>query len=195
MTDLSFEARRSEYAKLWQTLEIRASKFPDIDATARKVLDAKNGRYKAVQMTTNVPWYVVGIIHQLECGGSFNQHLHCGDPLTARTYHVPKGRPIEGKPPFSWKESAIDAVEYDGLDKVKTWSVERILYELEKYNGWGYAKHHPEVHSAYLWSGTNHYSHGKYVEDGRWSAAAVSGQSGAAPILKRVMELDPEVTP
>ena len=55
------------------------------------------------------------------------------------------------------------------LDQVKVWSVERMLYECEKYNGWGYLKRGP---SPYLWSWTNIYRGGKYVEDGVYSASA-----------------------
>lgn len=192
---LTFEARREHYARLWTSMEVRPSKAADIEATAAKVVQFKNGRYKAVQEATGVPWYVVGIIHQLECGGNFAQHLHNGDSLAHRTHQVPAGRPVEGIPPFTWKDSAIDAVCYDGLNKVPEWLLERIAYELEKYNGWGHVLHHPEVNSPYLWSGSNHYAKGKYVADGQWSPSAVSGQSGAMPILKRVMELDPEVRP
>jgi hypothetical protein len=131
----------------------------------------------------------------LECGGNFAQHLFNGDPLSERTTHVPRGMPHEGAPPFTWKESAIAAVRYDGLDKVEDWSIERILYQLEGYNGWGYEAHHRDVNTPYLWSGTTHYSRGKYVADGEWSSDAVSGQSGAAAILHRCMELDGDVRP
>jgi lysozyme family protein len=191
----SYESLQPKYANLWASMEIRPSKSADIGATAAKVVQFKNGRYKAVQDLTNVPWYVIGLIHQLECGGNFAEHLHNGDSLAKRTVQVPKGRPVAGDPPFTWVASACDAVTYDGLDKVDDWSIERILYQLEAYNGWGYKTHHPEVNTPYLWSGTNHYSKGKYVADGQWSSEAVSGQSGAAPILKRVMELDNSVCP
>jgi len=39
---------------------------------------------------------------------SFKLHLHNGDPLTARTVNVPKGRPKTGQPPFAWGISAKD---------------------------------------------------------------------------------------
>lgn len=193
----TYESLAPEYAALWASIEIRPSKAHDIDATARKVLDAKGGRYKAVQEATGVPWYLIGVIHQLEGGGNFFTHLHNGDPLTRRTVQVPAGRPVappENGKGYTWKESAIDAVRYDGLDKVKDWSIERICFELEKYNGWGYRRPH-FPHSPYLWSGTNHYAKGKYVRDSVYDPDVVSGQSGACAILKRVMELDPSVAP
>ena len=66
------------------------------------------------------------------------------------------------------------------------WSLERLLYELEGYNGWGYRLFHAHVKSPYLWSFSNHYTSGKYVADGRWSDTAVSRQCGAALIIKRL---------
>jgi lysozyme family protein len=54
----------------------------------------------------------------------------------------PAGNPAE--PPFTWFESTKDALAYDGLDKVKDWSVELLCCELEKYNGFGYREHGDE---------------------------------------------------
>lgn len=191
----TFEALREEYHKLWAAMEIRSSKAGDIETTAQKII-AKKTRYQAVASATNVPWFLIGAIHAMECGLAFDRHLHCGDPLTARTYHVPKGRPpappADGKR-YTWTESAIDALTMKSLDKIGAWPIERICYELERYNGWGYRLYHSAVLSPYLWSGTNHYSRGKYVADGKWSSSAVSAQSGAMAIIKRLSELDPAV--
>lgn len=195
MPSPTYEALREEYARLWASMEIRASKAPDIDATAKKIA-AKKARYQAVSETTRVPWFMIGAIHAMECGLAFDRHLHCGDPLTARTYHVPAGRPKA--PPangerYTWAESAADALTLKGLETIGEWPIERICYELERFNGWGYRLWHQSVLSPYLWSGTNHYSRGKYVADGQWSSTAVSGQSGAMAIIKRLAELDAEV--
>ena len=129
---------------------------------------------------------MVGIIHSLEAGGDFTRHLHNGDPLTARTTHVPAGRPKTGKPPFTWEQSAIDALRGQGLAAWKDWSVPGTLFQLEGYNGFGYRDHHPDVPSPYLWSCSNHYTRGKYVADGRFSPTAVSQQVGAALLLKQL---------
>lgn len=188
----TFDTLRSEYAELWRSMRVREDKIATADAAARRIIAAK-ARYVAVEALTGVPWFVIGIIHRLECGGSFAKHLHNGDPLTARTVQVPKGRPKSGEPPFSWEESAVDALRYDGLDEVESWSPERIAFELEGYNGWGYRRHHPDVLSPYLWSFSNHYSSGKYVADGKWSQSAVSGQVGAMVLLRRLISIDPSI--
>ena len=190
-----FEMLAPQYRELWAAMEIRASKAADIEATAQKII-AKKTRYQAAETATRVPWFMIGAIHAMECGLAFDRHLHCGDPLTARTYHVPKGRPLA--PPadgnrYTWAESAIDALTMKGLETIGQWPIERICYELERYNGWGYRWYHGSVLSPYLWSGTNHYARGKYVADGQWSSTAVSGQSGAMALVKRLSEHDPEV--
>jgi lysozyme family protein len=68
-----------------------------------------------------VPWELIAALHEREAGGSFKGHLHNGDPLTGRTYHVPAGRPAKGSPPFTWEASAIDALTMapHSLDQVK----------------------------------------------------------------------------
>jgi lysozyme family protein len=189
---LTFEALASEYADLWDTMEIRAERMPAITATARAILKER-ARYAQIERLTNVPWFVVGIIHAMEAGLRFDRHLHNGDSLAARTWQVPKGRPLTGRAPFTWEESAADALLMKGFDKVPAWTVPRIAYELERYNGWGYRRFHAETLSPYLWSGTRHYTRGKYVADSRWSATAVSAQSGAMALLKRLAELEPSL--
>lgn len=188
----SYDRLRPEYAALWASMTVTPEKRTTVGAHARKIL-AHKADYDLVEQETGVPWYVVGIIHALEANGSFKCHLHNGDPLTARTRQVPKGRPIDGSAPFSWRESAVDALCYDGLDKISDWSIPRIAYALEKYNGMGTRS--KGIHTPYLWSFTNHYCQGKYIADGVWSASAVSEQCGAMPILAEIMKLDKTVKP
>ena len=136
-----------------------------------------------VEEKTKVPWYCVGIIHSLEASFNFTKHLHNGDSLTAKTTHVPAGRPLQGTPPFTWEESAIDALNM----KKSSWnSISEILYNLESYNGFGYMMHH-NINSPYLWAGTNHYTSGKYTSDGKFSVVAVSSQIGAASIILQMI--------
>lgn len=189
----TFEQVVAEYADLWQSMTIRKDRKAAARAAAKAVLDGK-ARYLAVEGQTGVPWYVVGIIHKMECACHFGKHLHNGDPLTDKTVQVPAGRPAKGQPPFPWEYSACDALRYDKLDRVNEWTVERIAFELEKYNGWGVRlyRHQP---TAYLWSFTNHYTAGKYIRDGVWSPTAVSKQTGAMALLAVLMEMDPTVRP
>lgn len=189
---MKFETLKSDYEQLWSSMELKPSMSKSCDYGVAKVLAGRT-RYEIVSERTGVPWYVVGLIHLMEAGGRFNCHLHNGDPLTAKTVQVPKGRPAKGKAPFGWEDSAVDALVYDGLDKVVDWSLPRIAYSLETFNGWGYRKYHPEVANPYLWSGSTLYARGKYVQDGKWDATCVSEQVGAMPVLRKLCEMVPEI--
>jgi lysozyme family protein len=180
---------RETYQRLFDTCEIR-DRYGAIVERMATTLVGKRGTYEGIEGETGVPWYVVGLIHAMEAYPPFSMagHLHNGDPLTARTVQVPKGRPKVGEPPFTWAESAVDALRFERFDRWSDWTVPGILYKLERYNGWGYRQHHPEVLTPYLWSFTNHYTRGKYTSDGRFSDTAVSKQCGAAALLRRMME-------
>ncbi len=137
---------------------------------------------------SRIPWYFIACVHYLECSFSFKKHLHNGDPLTGYTVQVPAGRPKVGHPPpFTFEESAVDALKLMGFDKVTSWKLPFILRKLEAYNGFGYFKFH-HMNSPYLWSYSNHYTKGKYVKDGKFDKDAVSAQTGSAVILKRMEE-------
>lgn len=143
-----------------------------------------SARYKAVDATTAVPWYVIAGLHNMESGGSFRHHLHEGSTLAGRTRDVPKGRPKTGKPPFTWEVSATDALAYDNMGAVRWSHLDATLYACERYNGTGYLRFHPETPTPYLWAGTTVERPGKYIADGKWSSTARSGQIGIAALWK-----------
>jgi lysozyme family protein len=181
-------AIQSDYQLLFDSCLIRPARLQAVTATANQI-QANRPRYETVGNALGTPWYVVGLIHTMEAGGNFGAHLHNGDPLSARTTHVPAGRPKTGNPPFTWEQSATDALTMQGFPSWTDWSIPGTLYKLEGYNGWGYRDNHPDVPSPYLWSFSNHYTSGKYVADGTFSATAVSAQCGAAVLLKRLVQL------
>ena len=174
-----------EYSDLFNRCEIAADKMAEVDEVVQRVLDFQN-RYAAIAAQSNVPWYVIAVIHNMECGLDFTKHLHNGDSLKRRTVNVPAGRPKTGQPPFTFEVSALDALKYDKLTEWKDWSIGGICYTLEGFNGWGYRAH--KINSPYLWSCSNLYTRGKYIEDNQWSGTAVSGQCGAAVILRRMSD-------
>jgi lysozyme family protein len=181
------EGLREAYRRLFDACVIRRERMAQVDAIVKRLV-ARQSRYARVANAVGAPWFVAGVIHSLEASLNFSRHLHNGDPLTARTVHVPAGRPAQGSPPFTWEESAVDALRLRGMHRWSDWSVPGTLYQLEGYNGWGYRLHHPHVQSPYLWSFSNHYKRGKYVADGRWSETAVSRQAGAAVLLRRMVD-------
>jgi lysozyme family protein len=110
--------------------------------------------------------------------------LHNGDSLEHRTTHVPAGRPKEGEPPFTWEQSASDALKDVAVEnKSHVWSITNMLYQLERYNGFGYRRQQI-VFTPYLWAATNHYQKGKYVEDGVYDPNAIDHQLGCAPLIR-----------
>lgn len=181
----TFEARREIYTNLWASMNIRPERLAIITRQADKILSFKD-RYDPIEKATGVPWYIIGLMHLRESNFDFDTHLHNGDPLSERTYHVPAGRPISGSPPFTFEESAIDAMRQKGYDKVSDWSIERIAFTLEKYNGFGYIQY--GINSPYLWAGTDLYSKGKFVRDHVFSASYVDTQLGTMAVIRVILD-------
>lgn len=180
-------ALRADYESLYARAAIRPDRQVVVSALVRRMVDAARWpRYVAVAAAIGVPACCVALIHAMESGLDFSRHLHNGDPLSARTVRVPKGRPASGTPPFAWEESAADALRLHGLDAWTDWSLAGMAYVLERYNGFGYRLHHPAVPSPYLWSFTTVYTAGKYVSDKKWSDTAVSKQCGAMALLREL---------
>jgi lysozyme family protein len=195
MTFPSFETARAGYGNLWRSMTVRPSSRAALETAARKILRGKS-RYMAVERATGIPWFVIGVLHYRESDCSFASHLHNGDPLSRRTYHVPAGRPPTGNPPFTWEASAKDALSYEGFASIHDWSIERIGYSCEKYNGGGY--YGQDVNSPYAWAGSNHYGTrpnvGKYTSDGHFDPSAVDQQLGCMPLIAVMMELDSSIS-
>ena len=181
------EALRQEYENLFNSCIIRPERFQAVEELVTIIKDTKD-RYLGVSIPLGIPWGFIAVIHNMEASLNFMTHLHNGDPLTARTVQVPENRPRKGHPPFTWEESATDALTMRGLGSQTDWSLAGTLYQLEGYNGWGYRLYHPYVLSPYLWGFSNHYTSGKYIADGTWSDTAVSKQCGAAVLLRRMAE-------
>jgi lysozyme family protein len=139
-----------------------------------------------VGQAVDTPWYVVGVVWLEETGGSFDVHLHNGDPLAARTVHVPAGRPTSGHAPFSWEDSAIDALKFYHLVGLNSADLTSILSAVERVNGLGYRNR--GVSSPYLWSFTSGYTGGKFVADSTFDPTAQSNQIGAVALLRRLHE-------
>jgi lysozyme family protein len=183
-------ALRNEYRRLFASAQVR----PARKAGVQRIVDslvANKPRYKAVGDPLDIPWWVVAVIHDLEASRNFTRHLHNGDPLTAKTVQVPRGRP-PGRPPFTWERSAKDALTFDGLAHVTDWSMSRTLFRLEGFNGFGYRTR--DINSPYLWSFSQHYARGKFASDGHFDPDLVSQQCGAG-VLLRVMVDQGHVVP
>lgn len=156
---------------------------------ARKVVEtlvAFQAAYKLVSRQAAVPWWCIGALHSLEAGFNFRCHLHNGDPLSARTVRVPVGRPVAppatGILPYTWIESAVDALSTAWRPVGKVWNVTTSLAFMERYNGLGYRE--MGVPSPYLWSFTDQYTSGLFTRDGKYDPLRTSASVGAAAIFK-----------
>jgi len=176
--------RPKEYLQRFDACIVRPDKIATVNWYVKKVQE-NAAHYRQVGEPLEIPWWFIAAIHALESGFALDRHLHNGDPLTARTTHVPTGRPPTGVPPFTWEQSAADALHYMRLDQWHDWSVAGALYQWETYNGFGYRKH--SVPSPYLWSFSNQYEKGRYVRDGVYDPNAISNQCGAGTLLRTLV--------
>ncbi len=183
MTDLN--ALKAANAKRWVNAKLTRN-----FTTIAKALVAAKVRYKAVEQETGVPWFVIAVIHERESSQNWNGSLAQGDPWNRVSVHVPRGR----GPFTSWEDAAVDALAKCApfLASKKDWSIGGTLANLEAYNGVGYFNH--GVPSPYVWAGTNQYTSGKYVADGRYDPSHVDTQPGCAGLLMAMMALDPTIT-
>lgn len=185
-----FDDMETHYASLLDACVIDQHSIPMIDSVAKRLISHKD-TYKELEKITTVPWSVSAVIHEREASGNFHCHLHNGDPLTHRTVHVPKGRPKTGNPPFTWIESAADALALDHLTDVTDWCMEHACFMWETYNGWAYWQWH-HINTPYDWARTNQYQSGKYVADHKYNSSYVDTQIGCVPLIMRMAALDPD---
>jgi lysozyme family protein len=142
----------------------------------------------AAGKATGVPWPLIGVLDLRESDCNPNTQLAQGDPLHRTSTHVPKGQ----GPYLRWEDGAIYAAHYDGLDDPPApYDMSVACYMGEKWNGFG--PRNRGINTGYLWSGSNHYTRGKYVADGVWDGGAVDQQLGIIPVLLKMFDIDPSI--
>lgn len=188
MMDVSFATLKPSYVDLWNASDVLPARQAEADGIVDQILRARV-RYEDVGRRAGVPWFMVAALHSMECSLRFDQHLHNGDALEHKTHQVPAGRP-PGPGPWTWEESAVDALHCDKLDAWQDWSVPGCLWNAERYNGWGSRAH--GVNCPYLWGGSTAQQPGKYIHDGPsgWDPHAVTHQIGVATLLIAMDERD-----
>lgn len=178
MAGYTFDGLKGEYTRLLSRCVIQ--RVSEAKSAAAR-LYRERAKYKNVEAETGVPWKLIAVLHNRESGGDFKGVLHNGEKIIGkpvRTKLVPAGR----GPFLNWEDAAVDALRLKGLHLIKDWSRERICYEAERYNGWGYRN--KQRQSAYLWAGSNNYVSGKYVADHVWSDTAVDKQLGCMVVYE-----------
>jgi lysozyme family protein len=187
---LTYNDMKAGYGNMWRSMTVKGGQDSiDANSFARKII-AGEQRYRAVEAQVGVPWFFIGALHMRESGCDFNGVLHNGEHIIGtgkKTSLVPAGRG-----PFnSWEESAIDALMMKDLDKIEEWPIERMGFESERYNGFGYVN--KGVNSPYVWAGSNHEQKGKYVADGKFDPNAEDRQIGTMTVLRELANLRPDI--
>jgi lysozyme family protein len=172
----------------WDSARFNPGMARTAASVARRLCKAKSD-YQRVEADTGVPWWVIAVIHEREAAQKWDRSIAQGDRWDRVSTHVPKGRG-----PFrSWHDAAVDALVNCApkAARWKDWSPGGALTLLMLYNGLGYERR--GLPSPYLWSGTQHYSRGKYVADNQFDPRAVDKQLGCAITLAEMQKLDADV--
>lgn len=184
----TFAAIGKSYRPLWEGMKIHDAKVAAADQAARRILAGK-ARYQDVERRTKVPWFFVGLTHLREGNLNFGTYLGNGQSITRVTTIEPRGR----GPWPTFEAGAVDA-----LTKMQFinqppgfWTLERIAYCLEGFNGYGYRG--KGVNSPYLWASTNRYTKGKFPRDHVFDPNMVDTQLGSMAVLARLCAMDAEV--
>lgn len=172
--------RNPDWTYLWDNCKI--TNRMNVDWAVKKIL-ANKDKYLSVEKATGVPWKFIACMHYRESTLDFTKYLGNGQPLNRVTTWVPRGRG-----PFkSWEAGAIDALRYDKIDKRDLSTYAKMCQYLEVVNGLGYRN--KGIYSPYVWSGTNWYTRGKYVSDGKYNPFFVDKQLGVAVVLKELEKI------
>jgi lysozyme family protein len=213
---VNLTAQKAKNEARWNAMTVDPYRMPLFDSYAQKLrAPAARARFVGVQERLRqlgykpVPWWFIGIVAVREYGGPphWDKQLGQGDPLGQRSIHVPSGRgpflPHDGdftpaagdvKPGNdAWTRGCLDALIDCRPNSAlwPDWSPGGTLTQFELYNGMGYAMR--GLPSAYVFSGSDQYRAGKFVRDGVFDPEAVDVQVGCAPLLKRMMALDPTI--
>ena len=179
--NVSNEIQKRE--SLYESMIIKSSVLPSL-YTQVGFIKSNQPRYESISHhfpNPGLKWWLVAVLHSLECSLNFTRYLGNGQPLNQVTTISPKGRG-----PFdTFEAGAIDAIEENELDKIADWSIGNVLFKLEGYNGYGYIQH--GINSPYLWAGSNQYVSGKFISDGHFDPRDISSQIGVALLLKNLI--------
>lgn len=171
---------RMQYLAWWKACTVNPGKVGIAERYAATAMKNKD-RYEVICSKFGPkapPWWLIAGLHMRESDFDFDTYLGNGQSIHRRTTIVPAGR----GPFVNFEAGAIDAIKYDGLDKLIPptihWDIVTCLMRAEKFNGLGYRQMGRP--SPYVWSFTSIYKGGKYVADHVYSSSAWDPQCGVA---------------
>ena len=170
-----------------QQYKLTDSQLRDLNAFLNH-WEANEERYKTAGLAAEVPPELIAAIHWRESHGDFDTYLHQGDPLGSPAVNWPTDIPV-----FSvWEDAAAHALgqkqgKLNALGITATTADPTALVTFaEVYNGLGY--YYGGLPSPYAFSGTDQYSSGKFVADGRFKRNEVDKQLGVATLLQALSD-------
>lgn len=183
----TFAQLKAEYTALLTRMVITRRTAVD-EAANRLLRNIDEHRYAAGCQITGVPQIWAAASFEREASSKFNLNPAQGWPLHSRSQIKPYNGPFR-----TWEDAQVEAYKIDGLDKVgaDNWTWELACFYGEKFNGFGPRLH--GMHTGYLWAGSNNYTSGKYVSDGKWSAGTVDSQLGIIPMMFRMVQIRPNL--
>lgn len=182
-----------EWRKKYRRLIDTVTGFDNLDWYKKRHIPkilANKARYKRIADELGIPLAVIPLIETKEMAsgvGKFDRYIGNGQPLNKKTTIVPKNRG-----PFkTWEAGVKDAlITLKNYDDIKEWTIERFLYEMERYNGFGYFNRGKE--SAYLWSMTLPHGRGtgKFVRDGVYDPNFIPKNIGVWACYQLLIQAD-----
>lgn len=180
------------YARWWDAMVIKPERVREFALEAEYSVSHKDTYLEIQEAAPNkVPWPMLAVIHWRESPGDraghprFDTYLGNGQVLSQRTTIVPRGRgPFIG--PHAFRDGALDALKEDDILTVQDWRLEKMLFWITGFNGWGYGTRP----SPYIWGGTNIQIPGKYTSDHHYDPNVWDTQPGCAPLLASIARLD-----
>lgn len=172
-------------------LELTKSQQGELDRF-KKIYAENLEKYEAVSKETGIPPMLIAAIHYRESSMNFGTYLHQGDKLGKPAVHVPSNIPVFDE----WAPAAVHALNMKknirdqvGLTADSKDPVAMATYA-EAYNGLGY--HNRGLASPYLYAGSDVYTGGMYVADGKFSSTAKDKRLGVMTIMKAMEGFDPK---
>lgn len=151
-----------------------------------EIYEANKERYEEVSARTNLPPEFIAALHFRESSGDFSTYLHQGDPLGRPAVNHPANIPLF----HEWEPAAEHAlndpyrkrIQEDLGIQADTTDLAALAAYAEYYNGLGY--HNKGRTSPYVYAGTDAYTGGKYVADGRYNSRAYDQQPGVVAMVQ-----------
>lgn len=187
MASWTYDGTRRGYRDMYQRAQVKPGNDEVLArAFITKVLHPNIwAEYVAAQQRTGVPCVWFAAVHYRESSNDMRGVLHNGEKIVGtnqRTSLVPAGLG-----PFpTWADSADASIKIKQLDSVEHWTIERMLFEAERFNGLGYVG---KNNSSYIWAGTTEEQTGLYVADHVYDPNAEDKRLGVAACLKAFQAL------